>query len=323
VRTLRFLLNTFISGPQAWFFIADDRGYFRDEGIAIEFVAGDTLANAVPRVASGEFDVGYGDLNALVELAANATTPPAAIGVFATFNQSPYTIAVPAQGPITAPIQLDGKRIASHPNDAAMKMWPEYSQAAGVRREGIRVAIDPAHHRDILTRMLRETAYDGLFGFVNTIRSAALEAGIDAARELRFLEYRHVVPELYGAAVLVGRTLAEQEPALVRGLVRAINRGLVDTIADLDGAIDAVARRDPAIDRRANHARLAGTLTLEMGGDEGARLGIGDIDDARLVRAAALIVAAKGYARVPSATELFSRQFLPPLSERVRDLATR
>ena len=42
LRTLRMILNTFVSGPQAWFFLADERGYLRDEGIALEFTPRDT-----------------------------------------------------------------------------------------------------------------------------------------------------------------------------------------------------------------------------------------------------------------------------------------
>ena len=67
---LRFILNTFYSGPQAWFFVAQDRGYFAEEGLEIDFTEGDTLANAVPRLADGLYDAGYGDMNALIECAA-------------------------------------------------------------------------------------------------------------------------------------------------------------------------------------------------------------------------------------------------------------
>ena len=48
IRTLRMQLNTFYSGPQAWFFLADERGYLRDEGLTIEFTEGDTAANTIP-----------------------------------------------------------------------------------------------------------------------------------------------------------------------------------------------------------------------------------------------------------------------------------
>jgi NitT/TauT family transport system substrate-binding protein len=74
-----------------------------------------------------------------------------------------------------------------------------------------------------------------------------------------------------------------------------------------------------------NLRRLVGTLELEMGREEGARLGIGDLDDARLQRGIHLLatsekLANKKIARIPNASELFSRSFLPPLEQRVRQL---
>jgi NitT/TauT family transport system substrate-binding protein len=319
-RRLRMILNTFYSGPQAWFFLAADRGYLRDEGIGLEFTEGDTAANAVPKVASGGYDAGYGDMNALIELAA-AGGPPGAVGVFATFNDSPYTIAVPADSPIRSPAELMGKTFGSHPNDAAMRMLPEFAAGTGIDADRVRTDISPLPHRDMVALMLDERRWDGLFGFVNTLRAAAIEAGIDPAKRLRFLEYRKFVPDLYGSALMVTRDLARTEPAVVAGLVRAVNRGLIDALADLDAAIDAVARRNPQIDRAANRERLAGTLALEMANPEGARLGIGDVDPERLRRAIGLIVTAKGLARRPDAAEIFQREFLPPLAQRVRSLA--
>ena len=319
LRRLRMILNTFVSGPQAWFFLADDRGYLREAGIAIEFTPGDTAANAVPKVATGDFDVGYGDMNALIELAARGGRANA-VGVFATFTDSPYTIAVPVAGPVRTPRELEGKTLASHPNDAAMKMLPEFGRATGIDPRRIAIEIASEHHREMLPRLLAGE-WAGMFGFVNTLRSAAIEAGIDPAASLRFLEYRQFVPDLYGMTLLATRRLAETEPDVVTGFVRAVNRGLVDAIADVDAAVEAVARRDPKIDRAANRARLAGTLALEMAGAEGARLGIGDVDDTRLGRAIDLIVAAKGYPHRPAAAEIFDRRFLPPLAERVTTLA--
>jgi len=319
-RRLRMILNTFYSGPQAWFFLADDRGYLREEGIELEFTPGDTAANAVPKVASGAYDVGYGDMNALIELAAGGATS-AAVGVYATFNDSPYTIAVPAESAIRTPKALEGTTLGAHPNDAAMRMLREFAGSTGIDASKIKVDISPLPHRDMVGLMLDEGRWAGLFGFVNTLRAAAIEAGVDPATRLRFLEYRQFVPDLYGSALMVTRQLADSEPTVVAGLVRAVNRGLVDTVADIDAAIDAVARRDPTIDRAANRERLAGTLAVEMAHPEGARLGIGDIDLERLRRAIELIVAAKHLPRCPDPEELFVRRFLPLPEERVRTLA--
>lgn len=342
LRRLRFILNTFYSGPQAWFFLADDLGFFRDEGLEIEFTEGDTLANAVPRIASGEFDCGYGDINALIELAAVSAAGEVPLrAVYATFSASPYTLAVPAAGPIRTPLDLAGTLIGSHPSDAAWRLWPEFVAHTGVDTGLIRIEESSLPHAKMIVQMLDASRWQAMFGFVNTLKAAAIEAGRDPDRELRFLEYRDVVPDLYGAALMVSATLLRDEPQLVAGLTRAVNRGVAQLLGGavgldavpgaalaaasdkvlasaLDKAIDAVARRNPAIDRTANRARLAGTLALEMAHPDAMRHGIGDLDDGRLQRSIDLIVRAKHHPRVPAVTEVFDRRFLPPLADRPR-----
>jgi NitT/TauT family transport system substrate-binding protein len=320
IRTLRMQLNTFYSGPQAWFFLADERGYLRDEGLAIEFTEGDTAANTIPKMAAGGFDVGYGDLNALIEHA-GAGKPNAPLAVFASYNASPYTIAVPAAGGIQTPAQLAGKRLVAHPNDAALNLFAELCARTGLAASTVAIDISAAPHSELVPAVLAGQ-WDGIFGFVNTLIAASLDAGLATPREQwRFIEYHDHVPELYGMALMVTRELARNEPATVQALLRALNRGLVDTVANPEAAVDALVKRKPAMNRASNLRRLLGTLELEMGRAEGAVLGIGDLDDARFASGIDLIVDTKRFAQRPKPSDLFSRAFLPPLSERVRNLS--
>lgn len=328
LRTLRFQLNTFLSGPQAWFFLAAQRGYLAEEGLALEFVEGDTAANVVPKMSGGGFDVGYGDINALIEHAAN-NRPHEPLAVFAAYNASPYTLAVPMASSIKTPAGLAGCRLVTHPNDAALKLFPEFCAATGLDLESVQIEESAAPHSELVPRMLA-SEWDGMFGFVNTLIAASLDAGIAEPRtQIRFLEYHDFVPDWYGMALMVTRKLAHDEPEVVRALLRALNRGLVDTVSDPEAAIDALAsyckRVGKDFNRASNLRRLVGTLELEMGREEGARLGIGDLDDARLQRGIELLatkekLAAKKIARVPRASELFNRSFLPPLGARVTNL---
>ena len=146
----------------------------------------------------------------------------------------------------------------------------------------------------------------GVFGFVNTITAAVAPAGIDAKTRLRFLDIRDHTPDLYGNALLASRRLVKERPAHVTAFVRAANRGLVDTIADLDAAIESVAELAPSISKPVDRARLAGTLATEFASPEGARLGIGDVDDERLARAIALIARSRTLTRVPPVNEIFT-----------------
>lgn len=320
LRRLRMQLNTFVSGPQAWFYLAQARGHLADEGLAIEFLPGDTAANTVPRMAADDtLDLGYGDVNALIAHVAHGR-PNAPMAVFAAYNASPYTIAVPAGSAIRHPLDLTGRHIAAHPNDAAWLLFNEFCASTGLDGRTVRTSFDSAPHSEMVPRLLAGE-WDAMFGFVNTLAAASIAAGLDPAL-LRHLDYATLVPDLYGMVILARRELVEAEPDTVRRLLRALNRGLVETVADPAAAIDALAATEPGLHRQSNLQRLLGTLRLEMAHAEGARLGIGDLDDARLARGIALIAAQKRLPRVPAQGELFSRALLPPLLERVRSLAS-
>jgi NitT/TauT family transport system substrate-binding protein len=319
---IKLALNTFYSGPQAWFFLADDLGYFREEGFKVSFVQGDTAANVVPRLADESlgFDCGYGDVNALIEWVGQHGTACAQV-VYCLHNASPYTIAVPASSGAMSISDLKGKVIASHPNDAALKMLPELALKCGYSANDFSIDLCSDPHPAMVSDMVNAARWPAMFGFVNTLRAAALEKNIDPDTQLRFFQYRDLVPQLYGAGFMVSSRFAEKHPEKIKGLVRAINRGLQACINDVDAAIEAVARRDLKIDKAANRARLVGTLALEMAHPEGASYGIGFMDEARIEESIALIVAAKSYSYNPKVNQIFSPAYLPPLTERVLSLA--
>src|SRR6185503_2577014 len=99
---LKMVLNWKYQGPQGWFFLADDKGYFKAEGLEIQIDQGDGSATPIPRVASGTYDIGFGDINALIEFAARKPEE-APIAVYVMYNRPPFTIAVKANSPIKTP----------------------------------------------------------------------------------------------------------------------------------------------------------------------------------------------------------------------------
>ena len=319
LRKLRFQLNTFYSGPQAWFFLAVQRGYLAEEGLSLEFVEGDTAANTVPRMAAdATLDVGYGDINALIEHVGREKAA-APLAVYASYNASPYTIAVPGSSPVRHATDLAGQVLCAHPNDAAWLLFEEFCASTGLDARSVQTVFAPEPHSELVPRLLAGE-WAGMFGFVNTLAAASIAAGLSPT-VLRHLDYASLVPDLYGMAILVRRELAAREPETVRALLRALNRGLIDTIAEPTAAIDALAVQAPTMHRISNHQRLLGTLALEMAHAEGARLGIGELDDARFERGIALIAQSKRLPIKPTPAQLFSRAYLPPLQDRVKSLA--
>ena len=67
---VKMVLNWKYQGPQAWFFIAQDKGYFKAEGLDVEIDQGEGSSAPIAKVASGAYDAGFGDINALIDFAA-------------------------------------------------------------------------------------------------------------------------------------------------------------------------------------------------------------------------------------------------------------
>jgi NitT/TauT family transport system substrate-binding protein len=102
-KKLKLLLNTSFSGPVAFFLLAEDRSYLREAGFEIAFSPGGGAAVIVPQVKSPDFDIGYGDITALIERIARGAPNEGPVAIYTTFNTVPFTIAVAANGPVKMP----------------------------------------------------------------------------------------------------------------------------------------------------------------------------------------------------------------------------
>ncbi len=313
---LKLILNWRYQGPQGWCFMAEDKGYFKAEGIELVIDQGDGSGAAVGKVASGAYDIGFGDINALIQLAAQkpGATP---VCVQMLYNQPPFTIAVKKNGPIKTPKDLEGKTIGGPANDGALKLFPAFAKLAGIDASKVNLTNMTPNLRE---NMLQQGQVDGVFGFVNTIRFSARLAKIDADKEWTFLNYGKYGMDLYSNAIIVSKKLVAENPKIVAGLVRAINRGVKDMIADPKGSVAYVSKREPLINADIEYDRLIATLKDEMNHPELARLGLGDVDDARLKKAITVLVEANGLPRTPEVSEIFTRAFLPPLAERPKSV---
>src|SRR3981081_2831823 len=95
--------------------------------------------------------------------------------------------------------------------------------------------------------MLMQGQVDGAFGYVNTIRFSAKLSGIDPDKQLRYINYGDYGMDLYSNAIIVSKKLVKENPKARAGLLRAINRGLIDSLKDIDASVAAVAKREPLI----------------------------------------------------------------------------
>ena len=308
---LKMVLNWKYQGPQGWFFLADDRGYFKAAGLDMTIDQGNGSGAPIPLVANGTYDVGFGDINALIEFAAKKPAD-APIAVYVIYNRPPFTIAVKADGPIKTPKDLEGKTLGGSPGDGALKLFPAFCKITKIDCSKVTITNMQPSLRE---QMLMQGQIDGAFGYVNTIRFSAKLIGVDPAKQIRFINYGDYGMDLYSNGIIVSKKLVKDNPAAVRGLVAAINHGIEDALKDPDAAVAAVAKREPLIKVAVERERLDATLKDEMSHPEVAKIGLGNVDPMRLKRSIDILVEAVNLPRTPAVDEIFTPAFLPPADE--------
>mgnify|MGYP003638074226 CR=1 FL=1 len=310
---IKMILNWRYQGPQAWFFLAEDRGYFADAGIEIVMDQGSGSGAAVGQVAGGAYDVGFGDINALIRLAAQKPDE-APIGVYQMYNKPPFTVAVLSSSDIKTAKDLEGRKLGGAASDGALKLFPAFTSVAGIDPSGIEILNFKGNLRE---QMLKTEQVEGVFGYVNTIRFSAKLSGMDPDKDIRFISYGDYGMDLYSNGMIASKKLVAENPEAVRGMVAAINRGVADTLADMDAAIDSVAKREPLINRVIEKERLIATLQDEMGHSELTKIGLGGVDETRFNKAIDIVVKANGLERTPDMSEIFTSEFLPSADQKI------
>jgi NitT/TauT family transport system substrate-binding protein len=309
---IKFVLNWKYEGPQGMFFLAQDRGYFKQEGLDVSFDQGNGSGAAVPQVANGAYDMGFGDINALIELAAKKPDD-APVGVFMLYNRPPFTVAVKADSPIKSPADFPGHKIGGPANDGALKLFPALCATAAIDCSKVEIVNMQPSLRE---QMLMQGQVDAVFGYVNTIRFSAKLTGIDPDKQLRFIKYDDYGMDLYSNAIIVSHKFVKDHPDAVKGFLKALNHGIKDSIADPQAAIEAVVAREPLIKPAIERGRLDATMAAEMSHPEIAKIGLGDVSDERMKKSIDILVKAKELPRTPTPAEIFDRSYLPPANER-------
>ena len=143
---------------------------------------------------------------------------------------------------------------------------------------------------------------------------------VDPDKDFRWMFYSDYGVDLYSNGIMVSQKLLKEKPEAVKGLVRAINRAIIEIIANPDAAIEVLMKTEPLMNATIEKARLVYAFKTHFVTPETDELGVGDIKEARMAKAIKLLVETYGLSSAPAVKDVFDRSFLPPKEARMLKL---
>jgi NitT/TauT family transport system substrate-binding protein len=312
IKNVKIMMDWIIQGTHAPFFVAQDKGYFKVEGVMVDAIdAGKGATNVAVSVAGGVYQFGWIDLPSMVRFNAQNPASPL-LAVYISFDESPLAVITRKNAGIRRPADLDGKKIAGGPGTAVHDTISILLKAANAENVKINwVAVQP----QLFGPMLKRGEVDGTGGFTNSNIPAALELGF-TLDDLFVIKYSDFGADMYGLALVTTKRFADENPATVRGVVKALNQGTKDTIAAPQKALEVLKARDPMMKLDIEKVRLDIALGL-TDTPYVAKNGLSSVTPQKLNKTIEAMVAAYQLPTRPDPVTVYTDRFLPPLAERM------
>jgi NitT/TauT family transport system substrate-binding protein len=158
--------------------------------------------------------------------------------------------------------------------------------------------------------MLAQGEVDAVFGFSMSSYINLKSRGVPAD-DIVVLPMSDYGVDLYGNAVIASEKFAKEKPEAVKGFLRALMKGVQDTVKDPASAVDAVIKRNDVAKKDVELERLKMVLEQNMITPWVKENGFGGIDKARFAKALDQIGLTFTYKNKPNVEDVFTEEFLP------------
>lgn len=310
---VKFALDWRFEGPAAGFLLAEDNGYFADYGIGVTIDPGSGSVDTISRVASGTYDMGFGDINSLARFLDEDPSQPV-VAIMMIYDTPTFAVVGRKSLGVTEdPHSLEGKKLGAPPPDGAFAQWPAFVEASGIDTSGITIESIGFPVRE---PMLAQGDVDAVFGFAFSVILNLKAQGV-ADDDISPIMMAENGLDLYGNAILVNTNFAAENPEAVKGVVAAISKGFIAAIKDPQAGVDAVMARNEILDPAIELERLNMAIDMNIVTDYTKANGLGGVDMGRLSSSLEQLKTSMGLQGKVTAEDVFDASYLPPAGERM------
>jgi NitT/TauT family transport system substrate-binding protein len=239
-KEVTFVTDFGINGRHAYFFVALDKGYYKQQGLDVTIVRGAGSADAIRKVAAGNAQMGFADAGSLVLARANDDLPVKFVGI--VYQNPPHSFYALEGSGIKGPKDLVGKKVADSATSSNLLMFGSYAKMAGVDKDEVNFVIAEG---SALPAMLATGRADAIGQYSV---GEPLLAKVVAPRKLIRLAFRDVGLDFYSNGLITSEAVLKSDPDLVRKFVAATLKGMQDAFGDPVAAGETLNRLQKQVD---------------------------------------------------------------------------
>ena len=259
-------------GRHSYYYVALDKGYYKQEGIDITFLRGQGSIDAIKKVASGAATIGFADAGAVALARSNDGIPVKLLAI--VYASPPHGIFALADSGIKTAKDLEGKTLADSAFSSIPIIFNAYAQATGIDAKKVKWVTAEV---SALPSLLAAQRVDGVGQF--TVGEPLLADAVKP-KKLTRIAYKDAGLEYYGNGIVATEQTIKDNPALLKAFVRATLRGMRDAFANPAEAGEIMHKYHKEIS--AEVAQGETELVRELAVVPGQTLGA--IDDAHVKR---------------------------------------
>ena len=299
-----YTLDWVVNGAHAGYFIALDKGYYRDAGLNVTFSRGFGSGDTIKRVGSNVTTFGLADTGAIVAARANEDVPVRIIAM--VYQKATLGLIYLKESGITKPKDIEGRAIGRSASGASVNMFPGFLKANNIDRGKIReVVVDGSTFLPLLLSRRVDAVLEQSVQ-LSHFQAAASKQNLKVAA-MRYSDYGLTA---YGNAIIANPQTLKDKPDVVRRFVAASLKGVAYAIAHPDEAIAAMRKTNPEIDAAGAKGELMDSATVTVT-PETRKSGIGTMDDKGMTATRDVVTSALSLKRSVPVDELYTTTFLP------------
>jgi NitT/TauT family transport system substrate-binding protein len=287
------------NGRHAYFFVAIEKGYYKDADLEVKVVRGQGSVDAIRQVGANNAIVGFADAGSLVLARGNDQIPVKLVSI--VYARPPQAIFCREDSGLKQPKDLEGASIANPAGGATVDMFPIYARAAGFDAGKVKWIVAGS---DALPVLLAGNRVPCVGQF--TVGEPLLRRQAAPARLVRFA-FADAGVSFYGNGIIATDTTIATRPDIVRRFVAATIRGMQDAFADPEEAGRIMNKYHPTVD--AVVAKGETEAVAELAQVKGEALGM--IDPARIEETIGAVTSVFKLKTSLKATDVYAPGFVP------------